>query len=528
MGEPDKQLAKQDDGTPGPDVDLSQLELELNIPQTLRTEFNFLKFPFFDLSKDSQRKRIKIEERSDTTEGKFHILWLVTRDVDGQFPGDFEKRLHRAIEQVVNVTPKPVNNPLRLGSLRYIASLMGINADSGKNREDIQKAFKNIVKASIEAEGTYQLKEGKSRKYIKDTFHLYDRVIFKGEELPDNSVAECVYLMLGSWYLHNINNQYVVPLDWRFYNQLAGSITTRMYEFLCIHFYTAIERGYQYHQVSYSEICNYFPLTPQSPRWKARGQLKQAHDILTKAGYFAKVDWLATAQADDWLLRYWIGPRAKEEYERNKKEIRQFGATMSRPVPIPERRRRRILKESNTASASLETNNGPLHREMVTVWGFSHKVTEGLLKRQSEARIREVLQWASWAKSHNPALIAKNPAGWIRKALEEDWQAPAGYEPEEEIKARQEKREQLAAGHKQQIEEQFREDEWKNWYSSTPAQRVMGELWAWIARYKLEHDGKEPSAEEVGDKEKELIAKLPSNVKRQQQIFGCVRYPEQV
>ena len=78
------------------------------------------------------------------------------------------------------------NNPetLAIGSLRYIAKLMAINPNSGKNREDIQKAFKNIVKASIEAEGTFQLKETKSKRYIKDTFHLYDRVIFKGEELP--------------------------------------------------------------------------------------------------------------------------------------------------------------------------------------------------------------------------------------------------------------------------------------------------------------------------------------------------------
>jgi len=316
-----------------------QMELELKLPQTLRTEFNFLKFPFFDLAKDSKRTKIKIEEWVDTREGKFHIFWKVTRDIESQFPGDFEKRLHRAIEQVVNATPKPVTNPLRLGSLRYIARLMGINADSGKNREDIQKAFKNIVKASIEAEGTFQLKEGKNKRYIQDTFHLYERVILTGEDLPEGGTADCVYLMLGSWYLNNINNNYVVPLDWRFYNELSGAITTRMYEYLSIYFYAAIERGNQYHDVRYSQICNYFPLKPQYPAWKARKQLKSAHESLVASGYFAQIEWLETTEADDWLLRYWIGQRAREEYERNKNEIRQFG-TMSKPIPIPDRRRR--------------------------------------------------------------------------------------------------------------------------------------------------------------------------------------------
>jgi hypothetical protein len=335
----DLRLEKQNKKALKRKAESDQLEIELKLPKTLRTEFNFLKFPFFDLSKDSKRKRIKIEEWVDTKEGKFHIFWKVTRDIESQFPGDFEKRLHRAIEQVVNATPKPITNPLRLGSLRYIARLMGINPDSGKNREDIQKAFKNIVKASIEAEGTFQLKEGKNKHYIQDTFHLYERVVFTGEQLPDGKTADCVYLMLGSWYMNNINNNYVVPLDWHFYNELTGAITTRMYEYLSIYFYAAIERGSPYLDVRYSQICSYFPVKRQYPAWKARKQLKSAHDSLTASGYFANIEWLDTTEADDWLLRYLIGPRAREEYENNKQEIRQFG-TLSKPVPIPERRRR--------------------------------------------------------------------------------------------------------------------------------------------------------------------------------------------
>ncbi len=48
------------------EIDPNQLELELDVPKTLRTEYNFIKFPFFDLTKDSGRDEIRIEETIQT------------------------------------------------------------------------------------------------------------------------------------------------------------------------------------------------------------------------------------------------------------------------------------------------------------------------------------------------------------------------------------------------------------------------------------------------------------------------------
>ena len=55
-------------------IDPDQLYLELDIPQTFRTEYNFVKFPFFDLAKDSKREEIKIEETKRTQDGEMKIL----------------------------------------------------------------------------------------------------------------------------------------------------------------------------------------------------------------------------------------------------------------------------------------------------------------------------------------------------------------------------------------------------------------------------------------------------------------------
>jgi len=494
-------------------VDKDQLELELGIPKTLRTEFNFLKFPFFDLARDSKRPEIRIDETVETKEGTFRILWHVTRDIKGQFPGDFEKRLHRAIEQIVNTQPKPINNPLRLGSLRYIARLMGINADSGKNREDIQKAFRNIVKASIDAEGTFQVKESKRKKYIKDTFHLYDRVILKGEELSDNRTADCVYLMLGSWYLNNINSNYVVPLDWRFYNQLTGSITTRMYEFLCIKFFTALERGREYHDVPYSQICDYFPVTKQAPGWKARKQLKHAHDSLVATKYFQQIEWLETNKRDDWVIRYWIGDRARNEYKHNKQEIRQLGVANQRPVPIPQRRRRKAQPQ--------EASNSPGVVKELVDRGLTHKTAEKLCAGHSEPLVAHKIEVFDWLVETNSNLIKKSPAGFLRKSIEEDYAEPQGFVSRGE----REKRAKKAAERQQQQERQRKVEEYEYQTKTPPEKLVYGDLYLWEKNFKKEN-GRPPTKQEKSTQQKELIEKLPTDKELQEQLFGRVVFAE--
>jgi len=505
----------------------SQLELNLAIPQTLRTEFNFLKYPFFDLSGDSKRAKIEINESVVTDEGAFRILWRVSRNVESRFPGDFEKRVHRAVEQIINATPKPITNPLRLGSVYYVARLMGINADSGKNYQDIQRALKNIVKTSVEAEGTFQLKDSKVKKFINDTFHLYERVIFKGEALPTGEVADAIHLMLGSWYLQNINNNYVVPLDWRFYNELSGSITTRMYEFLSIHFFVALEKKREYYDVRYKEICEYFPLVRQYPAWKARKQLKQAHEWLTQAGYFARVEWRDLSESDDWMIRYWIGSRARTEYERNKTEVRQLGDT-TRPIPMPERRRQRVIEAGRKDNTAPGTPESPVLHEMVTAWGFSSSTAQNLVKRYSEDRIKEVLSWASWARQEKPLLIKKNAIGWIRTALSEEWdKPPVGFESPEERATKKKQREKSAKQLRDAVDAQQKEEEWREWYNALPEQRVRGDLFIWENLYRRDHGGQLPTESERLQKQSDLVAQLPSNEQKQRDVFGFVKYPEQ-
>ncbi len=490
-------------------VGLNGLEIELEVPKTLRTEYNFIKFPFFDLAKDSKREEIKIEETVKTKEGEMHVLWWVTRDIKSRFPGDFEKRLHRAIEQIINATPKPVGNPLRVGSLRFVAKLMGINPESGKNRADIQHAFENLVTASIKAHGTFQLKENNTKRFLKDTFHLYDRVVYKGEELPNRKIADCIYLMLGSWYLHNVNNNYVIPIDWHFYNRLKGTRTTRMYEFLSIYFFVALENDWKYYDMRYSKVSDYFPLVRYHNYGEARKQLKPSHDFLIKSKYLSHVEWLDTQEKNDWTLRYWIGSRARAEYQHNKSEIRPS-------LLIPERRRPRKL-------AKIDENppESPYLVKELNSRGVSQKAAEKLCNSHSEPYIEHKIEVFDFLIESGSELVARSPGGFLRNSIIDNYTDPPGFISKDE----REKKKQEAIERKRRQDWQDRVERYKSWVESKPDDQVHWPLYKWEKEYK-ENNDHPPSPDEIKAKKQELIKALPSDHEKQIEIFGRIVFEE--
>ncbi len=173
-----------------------------------------------------------------------------------------------------------------------------------------------LPKPPIESEGTFYSKGGS--KWIEDIFHLYDRVVFKGEELPNRDIAEDNYLFINSWYLDNINSNYVKPIDWSYYRTLRNPIAQRLYELLSVKFYGLLMRRGRFLSYRYSTICELLPITRQKYLSDARNILDPSHNKLKETGFLNDWDWEETsADGDnDWLIRYYPGKRAKEEIKR--------------------------------------------------------------------------------------------------------------------------------------------------------------------------------------------------------------------
>jgi hypothetical protein len=288
-------------------------------PDVIRSEVNLLTFPFFALSRKGLREKTKTEYRAVVQRGdrKVEILWRVSSSSEYGYPGPFDQKVHKAIEEIINELPHPVRNPIGF-SIYDLCRRMRLGSSGGSDYRKIKEALERIVATTVKSRGTFYAKGRK--KWIDDVFHIYDRVVFRGEQLPDGRIAEQNYLYLNSWYLENLNARYVRPLDYDYYKGLRSNIAQRLYELLGVKFYGLLRAGYASIGYRYSTLCQLLPLTRQKYLSKARQILDPAHEELMRTDFLAAVEWSDTEgegdEERDWLVTYVPGGRAIAEVER--------------------------------------------------------------------------------------------------------------------------------------------------------------------------------------------------------------------
>jgi len=309
---------KEDRGSAGPPQEKGKgLELAADAVDSLeiiKSEVNLLIFPFFALNNREVRERKETEFRARIErDGQWvEIVWNVSANPKYGYPGPFDKRLHRAIEQIISEMGPPIKNPIPF-SLYDLCHKVGMGV-GGRQYQGIKEIMERIVATTIKSRGAFYHKGRK--RWIDDTFHLYDRVIFKGEQLPDGTIAETNYLYLSSWYLESINSFYLKPLDFDYYKSLKSTIAQRLYELLGVKFNRILQEELESLRYRYITLCQLLPITPQRYLSKAKERLEPAHRELKKTGFLREVVWQPTSSKGDWFIYYYPGPRAEEEAGR--------------------------------------------------------------------------------------------------------------------------------------------------------------------------------------------------------------------
>ena len=192
---------------------------EIDLPKIINSEVNLLVSPFFALNRKNLNKKLETEYREVVKRGdqKIEIVWNVSANPKYGYPGPFDREVHKAAEQIISEILKEkgeIKNPIPLGSLYNICKRIGIDETAGKNYRMVKEALERIRATTIKSVGTFYSKEGK--QWVDDNFSLYDRIVFKGKELPNNEIADNNYLFLGSWYLQNLNSFYIKPINYSY------------------------------------------------------------------------------------------------------------------------------------------------------------------------------------------------------------------------------------------------------------------------------------------------------------------------
>lgn len=274
-----------------------------------KAEVNILLLPVFFLSRKGRKDIIEYRAQISQEGEEGDLVWRVYPGRLGSL-GPFEKDVFRAMEYLIMRRPFPIENPIPF-TIYDLRKNMGLS-DSGKIYSEIKTALMRIAQVTVHSKRAFYSK--KRKLWVEDVFHLYERITFEGERLPDGSIAETNFLWLGSWYLESLNSFYLRPFDYRFYRSLKSPVAKRLYEILGLKFQRAKELGEEFVRYRYSTLCQLLPLTRQEFLSKAQEKLAPGHEELKAAHFLEKVEWLPLREGD-WVVRYWPGPRAFREIE---------------------------------------------------------------------------------------------------------------------------------------------------------------------------------------------------------------------
>lgn len=300
---------------------IKKAKASVSVPVKTEAEVNLLVYPFFALSRKEARSKIETvyEKEESLPEGKKKKVWQVTANAKYGYPGPFDRKVFRAIESIISEMEKPIANPIPF-TLYDLCKRIGIDLNSGKNRQNIKAAVERIVSTTVRAEGTFLSKED-GKIEARKTFHLYDLVVFYGQEMPNGDTSETNYIYLNELYLRSINAFYVKPLDYEYLRELNSSVAERLYELLGVKFY-GMPENQPVMRYLYSTICDLLPIKRQKYLSLAKKNLDAAFKELTETKFFAKEPkWEKTDKKDDWYIWFQEGDRAKQEKAKQSKQL---------------------------------------------------------------------------------------------------------------------------------------------------------------------------------------------------------------
>jgi hypothetical protein len=195
-----------------------------------------------------------------------------------------------------------LSNPIRFTGADMIKLLRLRKA--GFHYDEINDWCKRMVATTIMSEASIFMAD--RRQYATDTFHVFDRVVLVGEELHDGTRSEFYQVYLSQWQLTNLNQGYLLPLDFNAYLQLRRDIAKALFGHLSVWFYAS--RG-QTIEKSYSDLCQLLNIRAYPHISKATAVLEPSLAELTAIGYLADWDLTRASRGAEFKLTLSPGKR---------------------------------------------------------------------------------------------------------------------------------------------------------------------------------------------------------------------------
>jgi hypothetical protein len=291
-----------------------------------------------------------------------------------------------------------LTNPIRFSGAEMIKLLR--LRKGGFHYDEINDWCKRMVATTIMSEASIFLAD--RRQYATDTFHVFDRVVLVGEELNDGTRAEFYQVYLSQWQLTNLNQGYLLPLDFNAYLKLKRDIAKALFGHLSVWFYAS--RG-QSVEKKYTDLCQLLNIRAYPHLSKAEAVLQPSLDELTEIGYLSSWELIRTSRGADFKLMLSPGKRLLS--------LPNFSSVVN-----PE------------ARAALEARLPSWVGELVDRGVAERKARQLALDIPEEQAVSDQIEYAAYLiqQDRRGRVKISNPAGFFIWAIENNLSVPVEFE----------------------------------------------------------------------------------------------------
>jgi hypothetical protein len=490
--------------------------VKLPLPQEfIKTEKNLETLGFFSpSSKRSRKSTKKVISFTKVVDGnKVEAATTIFPSAEFGLPNTADLDKYRAFQKILGdevAKEGKVPKQITLTSADLIR-IMG-RSKEGKLYKEIEDWLMRMTLTGIRSEGAVWL--ARKKVWAKDLFHIFERVIVYGQEMDDGIIADRHHVWLSDWQMENINAFYLLTLDYDLHKQLTRPIAKSLLSMLQIGFYAS---GHVYTK-RYNDLCRFFGIAKYKALSRIKEQLDPSNDELKNWGFISEYEYSKTADDRTYNITWQAGERfhtAQKMMEEKKRKA--ISGSQQLELPAPKKQ-----KKLELLPLPLDDEGKELAKELEGR-GLTRSAARSLASEYDGRRIREKIGVLDYLTAKDDSKVSRNPAGWLRRAIEEDYQAPKEYVDQRDKEARERKEKDRRERWLQHREELIEYDV-ADWDKTPPEERAKGPLGFWIAVEKS--GGPQPTPEQIEAKKQELIDNLPKTDEEKREYIA-LNYPEE-
>lgn len=393
------------------DKDANSKKQEESQPVVLsKDEMNLAEFPFTLLSRRarSDQKTIEVSQQIKDQEGRtIKQEWIVTGSDKYGLPLAIDEDIYIALMQLYK------EDDFRSRSVHFsryeMLRIMG-KETSKRGYDRVEEAFNRLVSVTIVSKNAFW--DNKARMYVSKAFHLFDSYSLYDERLTgrerEQQSLPLSNIVMSELLFDSIGSGYIKNLDTKLYFSLDTPLSKRLYRYLD-------KKRYQKtrFEIGLLKLAALLPIQDQYPS-QVKRRLDRSHNELIEKRFLKSAAYKETKDNDGEKVVY-VFPRASSSRQRQK-----------------------YISGVDTSGQPEISEERIFLRQQLIERGITETVATGLVEKYTAEQIEKQIEVFDCLLKADSPLLEKNPPGFLRKAIEDDYTPPQEYARQA---ARQEKRE---------------------------------------------------------------------------------------